>query len=189
MDISLSLTYPSCSAHMKLTIRNLQYGDFGNYRCISKNSLGETEGSIRVYGKCMCIGDLSALVTANIHTGTQAHRHTHLHTPRAMQYRSPFVAQFCQKLLPIDPESTRPYEYMCTIRCPPERKTKRVVASGWWVLSGFICPMSSTPSPASSCPVATRRHIYHKRKRKIKVNFGIVWLCIVCQPKESPPNI
>lgn len=35
---------------MKLTIKNLQHGDFGNYRCISKNSLGETEGSIRVYG-------------------------------------------------------------------------------------------------------------------------------------------
>lgn len=54
-------TRPStCRAHMKLTIKNLQYGDFGNYRCISKNSLGETEGSIRVYGKrftpflCMC---------------------------------------------------------------------------------------------------------------------------------------
>lgn len=38
-------------AHMKLTVRNLQNGDFGNYRCISKNSLGETEGSIRLYGK------------------------------------------------------------------------------------------------------------------------------------------
>lgn len=38
-------------AHMKLTVRNLQTGDFGNYRCISKNSLGETEGSIRLYGK------------------------------------------------------------------------------------------------------------------------------------------
>lgn len=37
-------------AHMKLTIKNLHVGDFGNYRCISKNSLGETEGSIRVYG-------------------------------------------------------------------------------------------------------------------------------------------
>lgn len=37
-------------AHMKLTIKNLQNADFGNYRCISKNSLGETEGSIRVYG-------------------------------------------------------------------------------------------------------------------------------------------
>lgn len=36
---------------MKLTVRNLQPGDFGNYRCISKNSLGETEGSIRLYGK------------------------------------------------------------------------------------------------------------------------------------------
>ncbi|XP_033220905.1 lachesin [Belonocnema kinseyi] len=34
---------------MKLTIRNLLNGDFGNYRCISKNSLGETEGSIRLY--------------------------------------------------------------------------------------------------------------------------------------------
>lgn len=34
---------------MKLTIKNLAAGDFGNYRCISKNSLGETEGSIRVY--------------------------------------------------------------------------------------------------------------------------------------------
>lgn len=37
-------------AHMKLTIKSLSLGDFGNYRCISKNSLGETEGSIRVYG-------------------------------------------------------------------------------------------------------------------------------------------
>ncbi|OWR48733.1 lachesin-like isoform X1 [Danaus plexippus] len=39
----------SYRAHMKLTVRNLQNGDFGNYRCISKNSLGETEGSIRLY--------------------------------------------------------------------------------------------------------------------------------------------
>jgi neurotrimin len=36
---------------MKLTIKGLTVGDFGNYRCISKNSLGETEGSIRVYGE------------------------------------------------------------------------------------------------------------------------------------------
>uniref|UniRef100_A0A182N218 Ig-like domain-containing protein n=1 Tax=Anopheles dirus TaxID=7168 RepID=A0A182N218_9DIPT len=39
----------SYRAHMKLTIKGLSVGDFGNYRCISKNSLGETEGSIRVY--------------------------------------------------------------------------------------------------------------------------------------------
>lgn len=37
--------------HMRLTIRVLKDRDFGTYRCISKNSLGETEGSIRLYGK------------------------------------------------------------------------------------------------------------------------------------------
>ena len=36
---------------MKLTVRNLTARDFGSYRCISKNSLGETEGTIRLYGK------------------------------------------------------------------------------------------------------------------------------------------
>ncbi|XP_050463610.1 lachesin-like isoform X5 [Cataglyphis hispanica] len=39
----------SYRAHMRLTIRNLTATDFGSYRCISKNSLGETEGSIRLY--------------------------------------------------------------------------------------------------------------------------------------------
>ncbi|XP_021937032.1 lachesin-like isoform X3 [Zootermopsis nevadensis] len=42
-------TANSYRAHMKLTIRDLRDKDFGNYRCISKNSLGETEGSIRLY--------------------------------------------------------------------------------------------------------------------------------------------
>lgn len=48
-------------AHMKLTIKNLQYADFGNYRCISKNSLGETEGSIRVYGTCCAMLSICVL--------------------------------------------------------------------------------------------------------------------------------
>ncbi|XP_046661701.1 lachesin-like isoform X2 [Homalodisca vitripennis] len=39
----------SYRATMKLTVHNLQPRDYGNYRCISKNSLGETEGSIRLY--------------------------------------------------------------------------------------------------------------------------------------------
>lgn len=51
---------------MKLTIKNLSVGDFGNYRCISKNSLGETEGSIRVYGKGVVeVGVKSALSLRN----------------------------------------------------------------------------------------------------------------------------
>ncbi|XP_012277974.1 lachesin [Orussus abietinus] len=39
----------SYRTRMRLTIRNIQSSDFGNYRCISRNSLGETEGSIRLY--------------------------------------------------------------------------------------------------------------------------------------------
>ena len=35
----------------RLHIRNLQPSDFGSYQCVSKNSLGETEGSIMLYGK------------------------------------------------------------------------------------------------------------------------------------------
>lgn len=38
-------------ARMRLTIHHLAKRDIGNYRCVSKNSLGETEGSIRLYGK------------------------------------------------------------------------------------------------------------------------------------------
>nr|XP_023024638.1 lachesin-like [Leptinotarsa decemlineata] len=43
------ITENSYRTHMELTVRNLQIEDFGTYRCISKNSLGETEGSIRLY--------------------------------------------------------------------------------------------------------------------------------------------
>jgi neurotrimin len=32
-----------------LTVRNLREEDFGSYRCISKNSLGETDGAIMLY--------------------------------------------------------------------------------------------------------------------------------------------
>ncbi|GFV08161.1 protein CEPU-1 [Trichonephila clavipes] len=34
---------------MQLTIRNLKPEDFGAYTCVAKNSLGETEGTIRLY--------------------------------------------------------------------------------------------------------------------------------------------
>jgi hypothetical protein len=54
---------------MKLTIKSLSIGDFGNYRCISKNSLGETEGSIRVYGRLYCF-KCSQLITV-YHNSTE----------------------------------------------------------------------------------------------------------------------
>lgn len=89
----------SCSAHMKLTIRNLQYGDFGNYRCISKNSLGETEGSIRVYGKCICIGSLSAAVATSKHSHTHSRTYTHTHTP-AHTISNAISSALCATILP-----------------------------------------------------------------------------------------
>ena len=36
---------------MRLTIHNLTMEDFTTYSCIAKNSLGETDGSIKLYGE------------------------------------------------------------------------------------------------------------------------------------------
>nr|XP_012216766.1 PREDICTED: neurotrimin-like isoform X3 [Linepithema humile] len=35
--------------HMKLTINSVSTADFGSYKCVSRNSLGDTDGSIKVY--------------------------------------------------------------------------------------------------------------------------------------------
>nr|CAH7751253.1 unnamed protein product [Callosobruchus chinensis] len=37
------------SVHMKLVIRRFQKSDLGGYKCISKNSIGDAEGTIRLY--------------------------------------------------------------------------------------------------------------------------------------------
>ncbi|XP_076355531.1 lachesin-like isoform X2 [Tachypleus tridentatus] len=39
----------SYKVHMRLSIRKLQPEDFGTYSCFAKNSLGSTEGTIRLY--------------------------------------------------------------------------------------------------------------------------------------------
>lgn len=41
----------SYKTHMRLTIKNLQPEDLGSYMCYSKNSLGATEGTVRLHGK------------------------------------------------------------------------------------------------------------------------------------------
>lgn len=35
---------------MSVTVRRLQLEDVGSYRCIAKNSLGDVESNIRLYG-------------------------------------------------------------------------------------------------------------------------------------------
>lgn len=36
---------------MRLTINSVTAQDYGNYRCVSKNSLGDSEGTIQLFGK------------------------------------------------------------------------------------------------------------------------------------------
>jgi hypothetical protein len=49
---------PSYKTHMRLFISNIQPSDFGTYKCVAKNPRGETDGTIRLYGKfemfCFC---------------------------------------------------------------------------------------------------------------------------------------
>ena len=36
---------------MKLTIKSVDAFDFGSYKCVAKNSLGDTDGAIKLYRK------------------------------------------------------------------------------------------------------------------------------------------
>lgn len=47
-----SIGNPSYKVYMFLTIHSISAMDFGLYRCVAKNPRGETDGSIRLYGKC-----------------------------------------------------------------------------------------------------------------------------------------
>ncbi|GFQ70484.1 lachesin [Trichonephila clavata] len=46
-----SIKEKNYKVHMRLAIKNLEPHDFGTYKCFAENSLGSTEGSIRLYGK------------------------------------------------------------------------------------------------------------------------------------------
>lgn len=41
--------------YMMLKIRSVGPTDFGSYRCVAKNSLGETDGIIKLEGKAVVI--------------------------------------------------------------------------------------------------------------------------------------
>lgn len=49
-DVQTTIKSPF-EVRMKLTIRNIQRQDLGSYRCAAKNSLGEMESNIRLYGE------------------------------------------------------------------------------------------------------------------------------------------
>lgn len=48
---NIYMTQSSYWTYTKLEIYDVHKNDFGEYTCLSKNSLGETEGSVRLYGE------------------------------------------------------------------------------------------------------------------------------------------
>lgn len=38
---------------MKLTIKSVTAEDYGTYKCLSRNALGDTDGTIKIYRKYM----------------------------------------------------------------------------------------------------------------------------------------
>lgn len=44
------INHSAYSVQMRLIVRNIQRSDLGGYKCISKNSIGDAEGNIRLYG-------------------------------------------------------------------------------------------------------------------------------------------
>lgn len=47
----LNTVISSFESRMVLTVRRLTAADVGGYRCVAKNSLGEVDSVIRLYGK------------------------------------------------------------------------------------------------------------------------------------------
>jgi len=51
--------------HMKLTIKTVGPDDFGSYKCVSKNSLGDTDGKIKIEREyqewASCFGHLNVM--------------------------------------------------------------------------------------------------------------------------------
>ncbi|XP_048517391.1 neurotrimin-like [Dendroctonus ponderosae] len=55
----------SYSTHMQLNIDNVAQPDYGNYKCVAKNSLGETDGTIQVFSKYSNVLLRNAIINAN----------------------------------------------------------------------------------------------------------------------------
>ncbi|XP_068209139.1 lachesin-like [Palaemon carinicauda] len=48
-NIANTIGEVSYRTHMKLTVKSLRHEDYGSYKCVAKNSRGETEGIIKLY--------------------------------------------------------------------------------------------------------------------------------------------
>lgn len=54
---------------MSVTVKRFAKEDIGSYRCIAKNSLGEVDSSIRLYGKYIEMGYIYIIFIIFLHCG------------------------------------------------------------------------------------------------------------------------
>nr|CAD7418002.1 unnamed protein product [Timema poppensis] len=57
--------------YMMLKVRGVSQGDFGSYKCVAKNSLGETDGLIKLDGEYSQLTGAHTSVWPRIHSGRQ----------------------------------------------------------------------------------------------------------------------
>lgn len=61
-----SIGTPAYKTHMRLTIFSVSIVDYTTYKCVAKNPRGETDGSIRLYGKYIFLLFCSFFLDHNI---------------------------------------------------------------------------------------------------------------------------
>lgn len=82
-------TVSGYTKYMKLKIRSVGPNDFGTYRCVAKNSLGETDGNIKLDGRwnlyeprtnAFAIPTIPLSELTHTYTDTHIQRNTHTYT-------------------------------------------------------------------------------------------------------------
>jgi len=78
--------------HMKLTINSVSPSDYGIYKCVSRNSLGDSDGNIKVYRKYnRIVQDLCYLIITAYLSWTLC---LHFAYPRSGTQRIEYVRYF-----------------------------------------------------------------------------------------------
>ena len=94
--------------HSRLTIKQVKEADYGAYKCVSKNSLGETEGQIRLYGKLSLCPTICSNLRVYLEIVSESTSLATTFTPR--QTRSNTTDHITlTSLTPVCPRSTPPH--------------------------------------------------------------------------------
>jgi len=103
--------------HSRLTIAQVDPGDYGAYKCVSKNSLGETEGQIRLYE---IASESTSIAPTNFQTTPKKKHHKDMTTRESFPY-NPGLPDTSQKRRKGGRERNREKEARAELTESPER--------------------------------------------------------------------